>query len=150
MFPDFDDLSDDDLSCDIVCLVYDVSNPYSFEYCARVFKVEITSAPLAPPGRRFPGLNVRLSVPPTTALLRGQQDSVHDDRCEVGPARDQAAVQLHSAGVLQEAQDATAAVLQLQHGGGPQQRHLHQTHHHGHVPVSEAAPERCPVRSVIG
>uniref|UniRef100_A0A8C5BQT8 Mitochondrial Rho GTPase n=1 Tax=Gadus morhua TaxID=8049 RepID=A0A8C5BQT8_GADMO len=24
--------------CDIVCLLYDVSNPYSFEYCAKVFK----------------------------------------------------------------------------------------------------------------
>lgn len=40
VFPDFDYLSDDDLSCDIVCLVYDVSNPYSFEYCTRVFKVK--------------------------------------------------------------------------------------------------------------
>ncbi|KAM6940030.1 mitochondrial Rho GTPase 1b isoform 1-T1 [Xenentodon cancila] len=38
VFPDFDYLSDDDLSCDIVCLVYDVSNPFSFEYCAKVFK----------------------------------------------------------------------------------------------------------------
>ncbi|KAK5865942.1 hypothetical protein PBY51_020172 [Eleginops maclovinus] len=38
VFPDFDYLSDDDLACDIVCLVYDVSNPYSFEYCAKVFK----------------------------------------------------------------------------------------------------------------
>uniref|UniRef100_A0AAQ5ZPJ8 Mitochondrial Rho GTPase n=1 Tax=Amphiprion ocellaris TaxID=80972 RepID=A0AAQ5ZPJ8_AMPOC len=38
VFPDFDYLSDADLACDIVCLVYDVSNPYSFEYCAKVFK----------------------------------------------------------------------------------------------------------------
>ncbi|KAK1886684.1 Mitochondrial Rho GTPase 1-A [Dissostichus eleginoides] len=38
VFPDFDYLSDDDLACDIVCLVYDASNPYSFEYCAKVFK----------------------------------------------------------------------------------------------------------------
>ncbi|KAG7487068.1 mitochondrial Rho GTPase 1-A-like isoform X1 [Solea senegalensis] len=38
VFPDFDYLSDADMSCDIVCLVYDVSNPYSFEYCAKVFK----------------------------------------------------------------------------------------------------------------
>ncbi|XP_034059380.1 mitochondrial Rho GTPase 1b isoform X1 [Gymnodraco acuticeps] len=38
VFPDFDYLSDDDLACDIVCLVYDTSNPYSFEYCAKVFK----------------------------------------------------------------------------------------------------------------
>uniref|UniRef100_A0AAX7V7L1 Mitochondrial Rho GTPase n=1 Tax=Astatotilapia calliptera TaxID=8154 RepID=A0AAX7V7L1_ASTCA len=38
VFPDFDYLSDSDLACDIVCLVYDVSNPYSFEYCAKVFK----------------------------------------------------------------------------------------------------------------
>lgn len=39
VFPDFDYLSDVDLACDIVCLVYDVSNPHSFEYCANVFKV---------------------------------------------------------------------------------------------------------------
>uniref|UniRef100_A0A674EKB7 Mitochondrial Rho GTPase n=1 Tax=Salmo trutta TaxID=8032 RepID=A0A674EKB7_SALTR len=38
VFPDFDVLSDTDLACDIVCLVYDASNPHSFEYCARVFK----------------------------------------------------------------------------------------------------------------
>ncbi|XP_061685101.1 mitochondrial Rho GTPase 1b isoform X2 [Syngnathoides biaculeatus] len=37
-FPDMDYLSDADLACDIICLVYDVSNPYSFEYCAKVFK----------------------------------------------------------------------------------------------------------------
>lgn len=41
VFPDFDYLSDADLACDIVCLVYDVSNPYSFEYCAKVFKVKL-------------------------------------------------------------------------------------------------------------
>ncbi|XP_014908909.1 mitochondrial Rho GTPase 1-A-like isoform X2 [Poecilia latipinna] len=38
VFPDFDYLTDVDMACDIVCLVYDVSNPYSFEYCAKVFK----------------------------------------------------------------------------------------------------------------
>ncbi|XP_043970051.1 mitochondrial Rho GTPase 1-A-like isoform X1 [Gambusia affinis] len=38
VFPDFDYLTDADMACDIVCLVYDVSNPYSFEYCANVFK----------------------------------------------------------------------------------------------------------------
>ncbi|XP_029632930.1 mitochondrial Rho GTPase 1-A isoform X1 [Salmo trutta] len=38
VFPDFDVLSDADMACDIVCLVYDASNPHSFEYCARVFK----------------------------------------------------------------------------------------------------------------
>uniref|UniRef100_A0A8C1MSY7 Ras homolog family member T1 n=1 Tax=Cyprinus carpio TaxID=7962 RepID=A0A8C1MSY7_CYPCA len=27
-----------ELSCDIVCLIYDVSNPCSFEYCAQIFK----------------------------------------------------------------------------------------------------------------
>uniref|UniRef100_A0A3B4A3D5 Mitochondrial Rho GTPase n=1 Tax=Periophthalmus magnuspinnatus TaxID=409849 RepID=A0A3B4A3D5_9GOBI len=38
VFPDFDYLTDADLACDVVCLVYDTSNPYSFEYCAKVFK----------------------------------------------------------------------------------------------------------------
>lgn len=37
--PDFDFLSDADLSCDVVCLVYDINNPSSFEYCAKVYKV---------------------------------------------------------------------------------------------------------------
>lgn len=41
VFPDFDYLSDADMACDIVCLVYDVSNPYSFEYCTKVFKVKL-------------------------------------------------------------------------------------------------------------
>uniref|UniRef100_A0A3P8ZMP5 Mitochondrial Rho GTPase n=1 Tax=Esox lucius TaxID=8010 RepID=A0A3P8ZMP5_ESOLU len=36
--PDIDVLSDAELTCDIVCLVYDSSNPHSFEYCARIFK----------------------------------------------------------------------------------------------------------------
>uniref|UniRef100_A0A8C1XUU1 Ras homolog family member T1 n=1 Tax=Cyprinus carpio TaxID=7962 RepID=A0A8C1XUU1_CYPCA len=34
----FDFLSETELSCDIVCLIYDVSNPCSFEYCAQIFK----------------------------------------------------------------------------------------------------------------
>uniref|UniRef100_A0A8B9LW18 Mitochondrial Rho GTPase n=1 Tax=Astyanax mexicanus TaxID=7994 RepID=A0A8B9LW18_ASTMX len=38
VFPDFDFLSESDLSCDVVCLIYDVSNPCSFEYCAQIFK----------------------------------------------------------------------------------------------------------------
>uniref|UniRef100_A0A8C2CSZ7 Mitochondrial Rho GTPase n=1 Tax=Cyprinus carpio TaxID=7962 RepID=A0A8C2CSZ7_CYPCA len=38
IFPDFDFLSETELSCDIVCLIYDVSNPCSFEYCAQIFK----------------------------------------------------------------------------------------------------------------
>ncbi|XP_066560317.1 mitochondrial Rho GTPase 1-A isoform X3 [Amia ocellicauda] len=32
------DLSDADLACDVVCLVYDSSNTRSFEFCAKVFK----------------------------------------------------------------------------------------------------------------
>lgn len=37
--PDFDLLSEADLACDVVCLVYDVNNPRSFEYCAKAYKV---------------------------------------------------------------------------------------------------------------
>lgn len=37
--PDLDFLSEADLACDVVCLVYDVSDPRSFEYCAKVYKV---------------------------------------------------------------------------------------------------------------
>ncbi|XP_060774044.1 mitochondrial Rho GTPase 1b [Neoarius graeffei] len=35
---DLDFLSESDLSCDVVCLIYDVSDPESFDYCVRVFK----------------------------------------------------------------------------------------------------------------
>ncbi|KAF3846464.1 hypothetical protein F7725_003542 [Dissostichus mawsoni] len=38
VMPDFDFLSEADLACDVVCLVYDVNNPGSFEYCAKVYK----------------------------------------------------------------------------------------------------------------
>uniref|UniRef100_A0A665VAT9 Mitochondrial Rho GTPase n=1 Tax=Echeneis naucrates TaxID=173247 RepID=A0A665VAT9_ECHNA len=38
VMPDFDFLSEADLACDVVCLVYDVNNPRSFEYCAKVYK----------------------------------------------------------------------------------------------------------------
>uniref|UniRef100_A0AAQ5YF02 Mitochondrial Rho GTPase n=1 Tax=Amphiprion ocellaris TaxID=80972 RepID=A0AAQ5YF02_AMPOC len=38
VIPDFDFLSEADLACDVVCLVYDVNNPRSFEYCAKVYK----------------------------------------------------------------------------------------------------------------
>ncbi|XP_064351971.1 mitochondrial Rho GTPase 1 isoform X2 [Camelus dromedarius] len=31
-------LTEAEILCDVVCLVYDVSNPKSFEYCARIFK----------------------------------------------------------------------------------------------------------------
>lgn len=39
VMPDFDFLSEADLACDVVCLVYDVNNPRSFEYCAKMYKV---------------------------------------------------------------------------------------------------------------
>ncbi|KAM9785004.1 mitochondrial Rho GTPase 1-A isoform 1-T1 [Syngnathus typhle] len=38
MMPDFDFMSEADLACDVVCLVYDVGNPRSFEYCAKIYK----------------------------------------------------------------------------------------------------------------
>ncbi|XP_014870270.1 mitochondrial Rho GTPase 1-A-like [Poecilia latipinna] len=36
--PDFDILSEPDLTCDVVCLVYDGNDPRSFEYCAKVYE----------------------------------------------------------------------------------------------------------------
>ncbi|KAK1805173.1 hypothetical protein P4O66_019521 [Electrophorus voltai] len=42
VLPDFEFLSETDLACDIVCLVYDISNPHSFEYCAKAYKSEVT------------------------------------------------------------------------------------------------------------
>ncbi|XP_069005342.1 mitochondrial Rho GTPase 1-A isoform X3 [Embiotoca jacksoni] len=38
VMPDFDFLSEADLACDVVCLIYDINNPSSFEYCAKVYK----------------------------------------------------------------------------------------------------------------
>lgn len=46
VLPDFEFLSEADLACDVVCLVYDLSNPRSFEYCAKVYKVCATCAHL--------------------------------------------------------------------------------------------------------
>uniref|UniRef100_A0A8B9LFW4 Mitochondrial Rho GTPase n=1 Tax=Astyanax mexicanus TaxID=7994 RepID=A0A8B9LFW4_ASTMX len=38
VLPVFEFLSEADLACDVVCLVYDISNPRSFEYCAKAYK----------------------------------------------------------------------------------------------------------------
>ncbi|XP_048847309.1 mitochondrial Rho GTPase 1-A isoform X2 [Brienomyrus brachyistius] len=38
VLPDAEFLSETDLSCDVACLLYDVSNPRSFEFCARLYK----------------------------------------------------------------------------------------------------------------
>lgn len=111
VFPDFDYLTDADLACDIVCLVYDVSNPYSFEYCANVFKVELhlLSSRLI----YEHALNNAVMCRFLSAILHGQQDVVYADRSQVRPAGDQTDVQLQSSGVLQEAQDASCTVLHL-------------------------------------
>lgn len=34
-----DELTSEDLECDVVCLMYDISDPRTFEYCARMYKV---------------------------------------------------------------------------------------------------------------
>lgn len=65
VFPDFDHLSDDDLTCDIVCLVYDVSNPYSFDYCARVFKVKSRQCAARASSTHIPPFTRRPSVRPS-------------------------------------------------------------------------------------
>ncbi|KAM5125208.1 mitochondrial Rho GTPase 1-like, partial [Mantella aurantiaca] len=36
--PECESLSPADATCDVVCLVYDITSPRSFEYCARIFK----------------------------------------------------------------------------------------------------------------
>ncbi|XP_061085981.1 mitochondrial Rho GTPase 1b isoform X1 [Conger conger] len=38
VFPESEFLSESDICCDVVCLIYDLSNPSSFEYCAKIFK----------------------------------------------------------------------------------------------------------------
>ena len=32
-------LTGPELACDVACLLYDVTNPRSFEYCAKIYKV---------------------------------------------------------------------------------------------------------------
>lgn len=140
VFPDFDYLSDADMACDIVCLVYDVSNPYSFEYCAKVFKVKLCVLIISKDKCLLASISYThytfptLSLPPT-AILHGQQDSMYDDSSQVWPAWDQTGVRLQSSGFLSDAQDATSPVLHLQHSSGTQQRHLHQAYHYGNAPV---------------
>ena len=34
-----DELTSEDLECDVVCLMYDISDPRTFEYCAKSYKV---------------------------------------------------------------------------------------------------------------
>jgi hypothetical protein len=34
-------LSPQQTGCDVICLVYDASNPRSFEYCARIYLVSL-------------------------------------------------------------------------------------------------------------
>ena len=34
-----DALTGPELACDVACLLYDVTNPKSFEYCAKIYKV---------------------------------------------------------------------------------------------------------------
>lgn len=121
MFPDFDYLSDSDLACDIVCLVYDVSNPYSFEYCAKVFKVKLflvftlyQNTDVCPlKTKDHHNHNHSLTSLSPSAILHGQQDAMYDDCSKVRPARGQADVWLQSSGVLSEAQDAPASVFHL-------------------------------------
>ena len=36
-----DMLTPTELDCDVACLVYDVTNPQSFEFCARMYLVSI-------------------------------------------------------------------------------------------------------------
>ncbi|KAJ3615247.1 hypothetical protein NHX12_018815 [Muraenolepis orangiensis] len=43
MFPGDCDLSDAYPACDIVCLLYDVGNPFSFKYCAKVYQQYLDS-----------------------------------------------------------------------------------------------------------
>ena len=38
-----DELTSDDLDCDVVCLMYDISDPRTFEYCAKMYKVRMES-----------------------------------------------------------------------------------------------------------
>ncbi len=40
-----DSLTAPELACDAACLIYDVTNPKSFEYCARTYKVCNTYPP---------------------------------------------------------------------------------------------------------
>nr|XP_002736480.1 PREDICTED: mitochondrial Rho GTPase 1-A isoform X1 [Saccoglossus kowalevskii] len=65
-----DRLSEDDLQCDVACLIYDISDPRTFEYCARMYK------------RHF----VRSTVPCLLVASKSDLHPVRQDH-EVQPAQ---------------------------------------------------------------
>lgn len=135
--PDLDFLSEADLACDVVCLVYDVSDPRSFEYCAKVYKVgKFFLISYLKASFLFHLINIFFFF---AAILHRQQNAVCGNRRQVRPARGAAALQSVTARLLPEAQAPPTAVLHLQHNHRPQQGSVHQTHHHGHVSVSVPA-----------
>uniref|UniRef100_A0A3Q2Q8E0 Ras homolog family member T1a n=1 Tax=Fundulus heteroclitus TaxID=8078 RepID=A0A3Q2Q8E0_FUNHE len=159
--PDFDFLSEADLACDVVCLVYDVNNPRSFEYCAKVYKVVSVRHKKAKNPLNDCILIKMLPFPCfCAAMLDRQQDAVRGDRRQVRPARGAAALQPVAARLLPQAQAPPAAAVHVQHHRGAQQGHLHPPHHHGHVSahgpggpeelhlLAEGQPRRHGVRSV--
>uniref|UniRef100_A0A8K9WPI6 Mitochondrial Rho GTPase n=1 Tax=Oncorhynchus mykiss TaxID=8022 RepID=A0A8K9WPI6_ONCMY len=109
VFPDFDVLSDADQACDIVCLAYDASNPHSFEYCARAFKQYFMDTK-------------------TPCMMIAAKSDLQETK------------QLYALTPLEfcrkhkmpPPQAFTCNTADLQ-------RHLHQTHHHGHAPVGSGS-----------
>lgn len=69
-------------------------------------------------------------------MLPGQQDPVRGDCGQVRLARSTAALQPSAAGILPQTQAPPAPAIHVQHQRRARQRNLHQTDHHGHVPVS--------------
>lgn len=92
--PDFDFLSEADLACDVVCLVYDINNPRSFEYCAKVYKVYFRrcekkglSFALRPAACVYMySLTCNINWLCLAAMLHRQQDTMCGDCSQVRPA----------------------------------------------------------------
>lgn len=112
VMPDFDFLSEADLACDVVCLVYDINNPQSFEYCAKVYKVYTLEKMLISRTEACKACCVYIyiySIYSLTgnidrlclaAILHRQQDALCGDCSQVRPARNPATLQPLTAGVL--------------------------------------------------
>lgn len=70
------------------------------------------------------------------AILLGQQNPLCGDCSQVRLARSTAALQPPTAGILSQTQAPPTSAFHVQHQWHARQGNLHQTHHHGHVPVS--------------
>lgn len=59
-------LKQSDAACDVACLMYDISDPHSFDYCASIYKVSHIKGGVSGSGVDL--LSVRRPGPPEVAI----------------------------------------------------------------------------------